>query len=97
MVERLQEMNVKTHAVQGPDGKVRQYTQASQTRTAVDSEGLRAALGTREWNKIAPRVFNKKLLEEALELGKVDPEVVAPFVTATQGAPYVTYTESDPE
>lgn len=88
-------MDQKTLALPGPDGKIRQYTKAAQTRTKVDSEGLRAALGARAFNQFAPRVFNKKLLEEALEVGKVDPAVVAPFVEVTTGDPYITFTESD--
>jgi hypothetical protein len=66
-------------------------------RVTVDGEGLKATLGTRKFNTVADYKVNQAKLTKAIEDGKIDQEVVAPFLTVKDSKPYIRLTEAEEE
>lgn len=66
-------------------------------RVTVDSEGLKATLGTRKFNTVADYKVNQAKLTKAIEDGKIDQSVVAPFLTVKDSKPYIRLTEAEEE
>jgi hypothetical protein len=66
-------------------------------RIKVDGEGLKATLGTRKFNTVADYKVSQSKLTKAIEDGKIDQEVVAPFLTVQETKPYIRLTEAQEE
>lgn len=94
VIDALQDLNKKS-TIQRRDGKRLTFTVARKTTTTVDEKGLRKALGAKVFDRYTERKLKNKKLEEAIEIGDIDGYTVAKYLTVTQGAPYITYTEKD--
>lgn len=69
------------------------YKQA--TRTEINEQGLRKALGAPTYDKYTVRALDKKALDKAITDGEISSMTVAPFVTRTTGNPYLQYTTKE--
>lgn len=70
-------------------GESIQGTVVAPIRVTIDAEQIKAALDTRQWNKVSTRVLDKEKLEAAVVQGTVPAEVVAKCSEETPTKPYV--------
>ncbi len=92
LVERMTREQRKTF-VKTTDGKVYRATYVQAIRTQVNEEGLKKAIGAVRFRKVSKQVLDKRLLEEALEAGTIDPVVVGQFVTEVPNRPSIRLSE----
>lgn len=69
-------------------GHVFKVTFVQGSRVIVDGEGLQAQFGKRLWNTWTERKVNHKLIEQAIQEGKVKAEDVAPYITVQDTAAF---------
>jgi hypothetical protein len=62
--------------------------------TVIDYDGILEALGPVKTRKYQVKVIDKSLLSQAIQAGKVDPEIVAQATSIVPKKPYVTITPS---
>lgn len=60
--------------------------------TRYDERGLAKALGAPVWNKVTKKVLDKGKLEDAVDKGDIDLNVVAQYATVTPNKPYIRLT-----
>lgn len=64
-------------------------TKVQGTSTRIDEKGLAKALGAAMWNKITKKSLDKGKLEDKIERGEIDINVVAQHTTVAENAPYI--------
>ena len=93
LCDLMREEEVKTFEVEDDEKTVR-ATYVSTTRTTVDEDSLRKAVGAVTFNKVSTRKLDKSLLEKAILSGEVDARIVAQNTSVVTSSPYVRITES---
>ena len=72
-------------------------TFVQQRQTFIDEPGLRKALTAKVFDRYTKRVLDRKRMEEAMDIGEVDPVTVSRFVTQRPKKPFLTYTVKEAE
>lgn len=62
-------------------------------RISIDEVMLRKKIGAAAYRKLCSLALDKKLLEDAMASGDIDPNVVAACTTLTSNKPYIRLTE----
>lgn len=94
VIDLMHKAREKSYNITKKDGRVIKATIVHAERVTVDSESLKAALGTRKFNTVADYKVNQAKLTKAIEDGKIDQSVVAPFLTVKDSKPYIRLTEA---
>ena len=94
IIEFMTEHSSKTLSLTR-DGITHRLTYVKNTRFVVNEQGLRKALTAKVYDKYTDKKLNRKLLEEAMEKGEIDPKAVLPYVEEKPGEPYLRYTEAE--
>lgn len=74
-------------------GKQYRVTYVQNMRNNIDESGLKKALGAVAFRKVCKQVIDRKVLEQAMEDGSVDPMVVGQYVTTLPSEPFLKFTE----
>lgn len=64
-------------------------TRVQGTSTKIDSKGLAKAVGAAMWNKITLKTLDKSKLEDKIERGEIDINVVSQYTTVADNKPYI--------
>lgn len=100
LFEEQQERVVKTFEAQGrktmKSGTVK-ATLVERSLTRYDERGLAKALGAPVWNKVTKRVLDKPKLEDAVDKGEVDINVVAQHATVVPSKPHIRFSAVTPD
>ena len=81
----LEEDEMKSSTVT-EEGVTYTVSATSRTTTSYNEEGLKKALGAKQFSRLTTAKLDKTKLEKAVEQGDVDVHVVAQHVTISPGA-----------
>ena len=87
----------KTMSAEDTKGVTVTATVVESTSIAIDEARLKKAVGAQVWKKITTPRLDDKLLEQAIQSGEVDVNVVAQCTTETPRSPYLRLTEKGGE
>src|SRR5262245_1257189 len=76
---------------------IRTLTYVQGHTTYIDEAGLRKALTAKVYDRYTVRKLDRKAMETAMDVGKVEAKVVAPFVTMRPNKPFLKYSQKDAE
>jgi hypothetical protein len=85
---------ITSSAVTVGDQRIR-VTAVRGERLEINEEGLRKAVTAPVFDKLCDLKLNRNKLETAIAEGRVDPVLVASFVTHKESTPYVRLTVTD--
>lgn len=74
-------------------GKIYRVTYVQNTSTQINEEGLKKALGAKQFHKLTTEKLDRKKLSDAMDSGEVDPMIVGAHVTEKLSAPFIRFTE----
>lgn len=93
VIDMIKGKGNKTMTVQDSSGVDIMATVVESTSMAIDEARLKKAVGAATWKKITTPRLDDKLLEQAIQAGEVDVNVVAQCTTESPRAPYIKLTE----
>lgn len=92
LLDKLQDSGRKTITVEDGDGTKLKATVVRGSNLHVVEERLKKALGAQLWKKVSVQKLDRKLLEDKIASGEVDPTVVAECTVETVRKPFVKIT-----
>jgi len=90
LIKEMEAEQVKTVT----DNDFGKFTYVRRSVPVIDEKGLRRALTARVYDKFTVKKLDRKALEDAMGMGKIDPKVVVQYVQMKDGDPYIKYTET---
>lgn len=94
LLKLMEQDQRKTMALESEGRKITAtYTQ--RYTTEVDEKGLRKAMRAKAFDKYVIKKLDRKALERAMEVGEVDPRLVAQYAKQVQGKTFLTYRVKD--
>lgn len=97
IVDMIKSKGNRTMSTQDHNGVTITATVVESTSMAIDEARLKKAVGAAVWKKITTPRLDDKLLEQAIQAGEVDVNVVAQCTTETPRSPYIKLTEKGGE
>ncbi len=85
----------KSAAVVDDDGLTYKATYVQRERDVFHENAFRAEVGEEVFNRYTVRKVDKKLIEQAMDTGELDPLLVGKFVTTMKDAPYLRLSKGD--
>lgn len=71
------------------DGSTVKGTLVEGTRVSINADRLKIALPLKTWNKVTKRVLDNAMLEAAVAMKEVDPNIVADCSVINDVSPYI--------